>query len=67
METFEKEQAMDMFRKLSSAEIGEMVLWAKENYKPGDEINTLWHPFVRAECAFILYKALQAEAEKYRA
>lgn len=39
-----------MFRKLDSEEEQEFRLWARENYKPGTEIDSLWHPVVRDEC-----------------
>ena len=24
--------------------------WARENYKPGADINSMWHPVVQDEC-----------------
>jgi hypothetical protein len=42
-----------MFRRLSLEERRDFVRWAHENYRPGSEISTLWHPVVQAECAAI--------------
>lgn len=41
---------MKMFRDLNLEEEKEFRQWARENYKPGDEINSVWHPVVRDEC-----------------
>jgi len=40
-----------LFRDLSEVEILEFRQWARDNYKPEDEINTLWHSVVQDECA----------------
>lgn len=39
-----------MFRELSKKETVEFKKWARENYKPGDVIETVWHPEVQKEC-----------------
>lgn len=43
----------DFFKDLSTAEILDYKLWARENHKAGDTINPLWHPVVRRECQMI--------------
>jgi hypothetical protein len=39
-----------MFRVLSEEEKVSFRQWARENYKPGDAISSIWHPVVREEC-----------------
>ncbi len=41
-----------LFRNLTSEEEKSFIRWARDNYKPGDPINSLWHPVARqeAEC-----------------
>lgn len=39
----------DLFRRLDSKEEREFRQWARENWKPGMEISSLWHPVVRDE------------------
>lgn len=41
------------FRQLSSEEEEKFKQWARDNYKPFDNINTAWHPAVQEECAKI--------------
>ena len=38
------------FRILSRKQEASFRKWARDNYKPGDPINPLWHPVVRDEC-----------------
>jgi hypothetical protein len=38
------------FRKLSAEEAEISRQWARKNYTPGQEINSLWHPVIRTEC-----------------
>jgi hypothetical protein len=45
--------AVQMFRKLSPEERRDFRVWAHENYEPGSEIKTIWHPVVQMECAAI--------------
>lgn len=40
----------ELFRVLSCEEEEEYRKWARDNYKPGDEINHVWHPVVQCEC-----------------
>ncbi len=37
------------FRNLTDAEATEFVQWARDNFVPGMEVNSLWHPVVREE------------------
>ena len=41
---------MKLFKDLSEKEVVEFKKWARENYKPFDEIKGIWHPVVQAEC-----------------
>lgn len=41
---------MNMFRNLDEHEVFEFKKWARENYKPGEDISSLWHPVVQEEC-----------------
>ena len=38
-----------LFRKLSKREEAEFRQWARDNYMPDKETNSLWHPVVRDE------------------
>jgi hypothetical protein len=39
-----------LFRELDQNEMLEFKKWARENYKAGEHVSSLWHPVVRAEC-----------------
>lgn len=39
------------FRKLTAAEEARFRTWARDNYRPGSEINGAWHPSIQDECA----------------
>jgi hypothetical protein len=39
-----------MFRDLTDAEEAQFRKWARENYKPGSPISTVWHPVAQDEC-----------------
>lgn len=41
------------FRTLTPTEETDFRQWARDNYTPGTEVNELWHPTVRDECARI--------------
>jgi hypothetical protein len=41
------------FRELNEEEEKEFRQWARENYTPHSEINSVWHPIVRDECQII--------------
>jgi hypothetical protein len=41
------------YRKLSPEEEIDHRNWAKENYKPGQDIDGRWHPTVQDECVKI--------------
>lgn len=38
------------FKRLSDAEEKSYRQWARENYVPGEVIDSVWHPVVRDEC-----------------
>ena len=39
-----------LFKILTEEEAVAYRQWARENYTPGDEIPTIWHPVIREEC-----------------
>jgi len=41
---------MKLFRELTKTEKAKYIQWARDNYKPNDPIETIWHPVIRAEC-----------------
>lgn len=45
-----------MFRELTEQEEIEFRQWAQDNYEPGEEIKSFWHPVVRDECHRINHK-----------
>lgn len=38
------------FRSLDDQEVNEFKQWARDNHKPGDTIQGIWHPVIREEC-----------------
>ena len=42
---------MELFQVLDAEQEKEYRQWARGNWKHGSDINHLWHPVVRAECA----------------
>jgi len=41
---------MNFFRTLSEDEKEEFRQWARENYTPGENISSLWHPVIQETC-----------------
>lgn len=41
------------FTVLNDADAREYRAWARDNYKPWGQINSVWHPVVRDECRII--------------
>lgn len=41
------------FRELDVAEVLDFQQWARDNHNPGDEVESIWHPVIRAECKLI--------------
>ncbi|GEM_PF-5318409 len=39
-----------MFRQLTETEKTKFRQWARANYVPHTEINSVWHPVVQSEC-----------------
>jgi hypothetical protein len=44
---------MNIWRELSDVEVEQFKAWARENHKPGEPVDSFWHPVVRAECELI--------------
>jgi len=53
-----------LFRVLTGAEEQEFRDWARENHRPGQIVNPLWHPVVREECFRIDAEWAEARAEE---
>lgn len=60
---FPEEEKAEMFLELSEAETLKFRQWADENFAPGDEINSTWHPVVQARCAEIIEEEAQLDAD----
>ena len=56
---------MELFRELSDQEAEEFQQWARENWKPDDVVNPVWHPAVRNECAKMLDEHIRKTAKEY--
>lgn len=41
---------MKLFKDLSKEEQKEYRQWARDNWKPGNDIKTIWHPIIVDEC-----------------
>lgn len=41
---------LNLYRTLNKKEEKEFRQWARDNYKPGEPINEMWHPVVEDEC-----------------
>ena len=39
---------MPLWRDLPPEEVKEFVQWARDNWKPDTQINSVWHPIVRS-------------------
>ena len=50
---------MNLFRELDATEEEEFRQWARDNYEPHTEINSVWHPVVREECEKINLKTIK--------
>jgi hypothetical protein len=44
---------MEFFRDLNESESNEFKQWARDNYKLGDSIKSIWHPVIQDECGKI--------------
>lgn len=56
--------ASPLFRKLSESELAKFAKWARDNYRPGNEISEVWHPAVRAECERMNLEDTQAHGRE---
>lgn len=52
------------FKSLTPSEETKFRAWARDNYKPLTEINPVWHPVARDECARINQSTLDAPSAK---
>lgn len=41
---------MQLFRDLNKETTEQFRQWARENYKPGDNIKGIWHTVIQYEC-----------------
>jgi len=39
-----------LFRELTAEEERSFRQWARDNWRPGDYVDPIWHPVVRDEC-----------------
>jgi len=44
---------LELFRTLDESEEKEFRQWARDNYKTGEEIRSIWHPSIQDECGKI--------------
>ncbi len=49
------------FRSVSDLERSIFIWWARDHYKPGDEIDGRWHPVIRAECETMNAEQVQVQ------
>jgi len=50
------------YRTLSASEETEFRQWARDNWKPGVQNKTCWHPVIRDECRAIEEEARRSDA-----
>jgi hypothetical protein len=43
----------NMYKDLSDEAKARYREWARNNHKPGDDINCTWHPIIKDECGLI--------------
>lgn len=46
----ETTETLKLFRDLSPEEVEVFRQWARDNYTPGEPIESYWHPVVVTEC-----------------
>jgi len=52
---------MNLFKPFEEIDVPVFKQWARDNYKPGEEISGVWHPVVQKECAKINEEVLGGE------
>ena len=52
------------FKTLTKEEEIPFRQWARENYNPGNEVKSIWHPSVRDECLRMNQEAEELEDHK---
>ena len=55
-----------MFIELSPEQQVAFKQWARDNYKPGADINAMWHPVVQYECQQIILRCLSQMMARYK-
>ena len=48
--TDEFAEEREMFRELNTSEVQTFIDWANDNYVPGEEVKSFWHPACRRRC-----------------
>ena len=54
-----------LHRTLSPEETEEFKAWARDNWKPGDKVSSVWHPTVVQECGIILDEYIRKNTKRY--
>lgn len=52
---------MNLFKPVDEIDVASFKQWARDNYKPGEEISGVWHPVVQKECVKINEEVLGGE------
>jgi len=48
-----------LFRTLDANETIVFRKWARDNFTPGSEINSIWHPVIQVECEMMDIEATE--------
>ena len=59
--------SLKLFKELTPEEEVEFRLWARNNWKAGDPLVSVWHPKVVEECGKILDEHIRENTKKYDA
>ena len=54
-----------LHRPLTENEKPEFRQWARDNWKAGDKVKSVWHPVVQEECAKILDKHIREHTKEF--
>jgi hypothetical protein len=54
----------ELFRELSANEKEDFKKWARENWKIGEKVNSIWHPVIVNECATMLDEDIRENTHK---
>ena len=47
---------MNLHKELTEDEIKVFKQWARDNWRPGEPINLIWHPVIVEECKLMHYQ-----------